>query len=98
MAEDEVVSGETPDSGTPTTKNRSRRTDAPSTSDELPLYLTADKVAALLRTTRAAIYTMSERGLLPGATRVGRRLLVCRDELIGWLKQNRVPSPGRNRR
>jgi excisionase family DNA binding protein len=46
-----------------------------------------------LRTTRAAIYAMTERGQLPGVTRIGRRLLFRRHELIQWLDQNRAPSP-----
>ena len=50
--------------------------------DALPAYLTADEAASLLRTTRKAIYVMAERGRLPGATKVGRRLLVRRDALL----------------
>ena len=49
---------------------------------ELAYLLTVDEVAALLRTTRKAIYARAERGLLPGAVRDGRRLLVRRDELL----------------
>lgn len=70
----------------------------PADPKELPFFLTADETASLLRTTRAAIYTMSDRGRLPGVTRVGRRLLVNRDELLRSLSGNRVPSPGRSRR
>lgn len=70
----------------------------PTSTAELPMFLTVDEVAELLRTTRAAVYTMNDRGRLPGVTRVGRRMLVCRDELVSWLRQNRVPSPARNRR
>lgn len=58
-----------------------------------PALLTIEDVAALLRTTKKAIYTMKERGLLPGGVRVGRRLLVRRSALAQWLDQNRVPSP-----
>ena len=59
---------------------------------ELPQFLTADEVAALLRTSRKAIYAMVERGQLPGVTRVGRRVLVRAEELVDWLNQSRVPS------
>jgi excisionase family DNA binding protein len=55
--------------------------------------LTSDEVADLLRTTRAAIYAMTERGQLPGVIRVGRRLLFRRADLIEWLSQNSTPSP-----
>ena len=60
----------------------------------LPFLLTADEVAGVLRTTRKAIYARAERGLLPGALRDGRRLLVERDVLLGWLEERRATSPG----
>ena len=47
--------------------------------EELPVFLTADETADLLRTTRRAVYAMAERGQLPGVTRIGRRLLVRRE-------------------
>jgi excisionase family DNA binding protein len=59
---------------------------------ELPLLLTADEAAGLLRTTRKAIYVMAARRRLPGVTHVGRRMLVRRDDLLHWLDQSRAPS------
>ena len=64
----------------------------------LPLLLTSEEVAELLRTTRAAVYAMTERGQLPGVTRIGRRLLFRRDLLLDWLNQKRTPSPKEHRR
>ena len=61
-------------------------------SNGLPVLLTADETAELLRTTRKAIYVMAERGQLPGVTRIGRRLLVRRDSLLDWLNQKRALS------
>ncbi len=58
-----------------------------------PLLLTAGETADLLRTTRSAIYSMIARGQLPGVTRVGRRVLVRREDLLHWLDQSRTPSP-----
>ena len=58
----------------------------------LPVLLTADETADLLRTSRKAIYVMAERGQLPGVTRIGRRLLVRRDALVDWLDQKRTRS------
>jgi excisionase family DNA binding protein len=63
-----------------------------------PLLLTGDEVAALLRKTRKAIYIMVERGQLPGVTRIGRRLLFRRAELLDWLRQKSAPSPKGNSR
>jgi excisionase family DNA binding protein len=63
-----------------------------------PLLLTVDETASLLRTTRKAIYALIERGQLPGVTRLGRRVLILRSELLEWLCEKRTTSPGRNRR
>lgn len=54
--------------------------------------LTADDVATLLRTTRKAVYAMSERGRVAGVTRVGRRLLFRRDLVLQWLEGKRAKS------
>jgi excisionase family DNA binding protein len=61
--------------------------------NQLPLLTTANEAAALLRTTRKAIYIMADRGLLPGVTRIGRRLLFRTDALLHWLDQKSAPSP-----
>ncbi len=56
------------------------------------MLLTPDETAAVLKTTRAAVYAMVERGQLPGVIKIGRRLLLDERALIDWLNQNRVPS------
>ena len=63
-----------------------------------PPLLTASEVAIALRTSRKAVYAMAERAQLPGVTRIGRRLLVRRDDLLSWLDERRAASPGGNRR
>ena len=60
---------------------------------QLPILLTVDEVATLLRTTRRAIYMMIERRKLPGVTRIGRRVLFRSADLLDWLDQKRAPSP-----
>jgi excisionase family DNA binding protein len=65
---------------------------AMSTRESLPLLLTVSETAALLRTTRKAVYVMIERGLLPGVTRIGRRVLVRSTDLLDFLDHNRAPS------
>ena len=57
-----------------------------------PTLLTPGEVAALLRTSKKAIYAMVERGQLPGIVRIGRRLLVREDHLLEWLRQKSTPS------
>ena len=60
---------------------------------QLPMLLTVDEAAELLRTTRRAIYMMIERRQLPGVVRIRRRVLVRADDLLQWLDQKRAPSP-----
>ena len=62
------------------------------------LFFTVDEAAAVLRTTRKGIYAMHERRQLPGATRIGRRLLIRQDDLLDWLDRCRTPSPKESRR
>lgn len=49
--------------------------------------LTVDETAALLRTTRKAVYALVERRQIPGVIKLGRRVLVRSDELLDWLRQ-----------
>jgi excisionase family DNA binding protein len=60
--------------------------------DGLPIYLTPDETADLLRTTRKAIYVKIERRQLPGVTHIGRRLLIRTESLLGWLDQQCASS------
>ena len=62
------------------------------TLDELPFLLTAGDLAKLLRSSRKAVYAMAERGQLPGVTKIGRRVLFRRDDLLLWLDQKRTRS------
>ncbi|HYF56922.1 MAG TPA: helix-turn-helix domain-containing protein, partial [Salinarimonas sp.] len=47
--------------------------------------LTADELASLLRTSRRAVYMMQLRKQIPGAIKVGRRLLFDRKAVEKWL-------------
>jgi excisionase family DNA binding protein len=58
----------------------------------MPMMLTVDDAAKLLRTTRRAIYAMLERRQLPGVIRIRRRVLIRSAELLEWLDQKRAPS------
>ena len=73
--------------------NTERRDPDAAAARELPMLLTVDEAADLLRTTRRAIYVMIERRQLPGVVRIRRRVLVRADDLLQWLDQKRAPSP-----
>jgi excisionase family DNA binding protein len=62
------------------------------------LLLTIEEVAEVLRTTRKAIYAMIEREQLPGVRRLGRRILVSRQELLHFLDHTCASSPKEQRR
>ena len=66
-------------------------------SADLPFLMTAREAADLLRTSRKAVYAMAERGQLPGVMRLGRRLLIRRDDVLRWLDRSRAPSPEERR-
>lgn len=75
-----------------------RQEEAETSTDRLPMLLTATDVADLLRTSRNAVYAMVERDQLPGVTRIGRRLRFRRDTLLDWLDQKSAPLPKESRR
>jgi excisionase family DNA binding protein len=53
--------------------------------ENLPLLLKVEEVAGLLRVTKRSIYTMVDRGQIPGITKVGGRLRFRRDVIEAWL-------------
>jgi excisionase family DNA binding protein len=61
-------------------------------SDCAEAFLKVSEVADLLRTSVKAIYSMIDRRQLPGVRRIGRRVLVSRQELLDWLHHNCASS------
>lgn len=60
------------------------------TPEPLPELLTASEVAAWLKVPVTAVYARAERGSLPGATRIGRRLYFVRAELHRLVERGRI--------
>jgi excisionase family DNA binding protein len=75
-----------------TTMITSQSVNHAATPSRIPALLNTAELAALLRTSKKAIYAMVERGQLPGVVRIGRRLLVRQDALLDWLGQKSTPS------
>ena len=69
------------------------------TESELPVVLTVDEVAALLRGNRKTIYDLVQRRELPGARKVGRCICFHRATVLQWLAgQGRVSRSSRRKR
>jgi predicted DNA-binding transcriptional regulator AlpA len=55
-------------------------------SDPEVTFLTAPEVAELLHTPIETLYAWRYQGIGPPASRIGKRLLYDRDEVITWVK------------
>jgi excisionase family DNA binding protein len=64
----------------------------------LPTLLLPGEVAELLRTSRKAVYSMIERGQLPGVVRLRRRVLVREADLLEFLRHHTHAIAGEERR
>jgi excisionase family DNA binding protein len=53
----------------------------------LPIVLTVDELATLLRLERKTVYAAIRRGEIPGARRIGSTLRISRDSVLAWLAQ-----------
>lgn len=65
----------------------------------LPVVLTADELATLLRVNRKTLYEALARGDIPGAKRIGATYRIHRDAVLAWLasSQDRAARSRRNR-
>ncbi len=59
--------------------------------NNLPLLLTVEEAAAVLRLSRKAAYSMIERGQMPGVSRIGRRVRIRSSDLLHFLRQKSMP-------
>ena len=62
-----------------------------------PALMTVEELAALLRTTKGAIYSRHARGGIPGSLRLGRTIRFDPRIIAQWLAANTTGSPGDER-
>jgi len=55
--------------------------------DTAPVLLKAAELAELLRVTRQSVYSMNNRGEIPGAIKIGRRLRFDRGTVLDWIRR-----------
>ncbi len=67
---------------------------SPASSNEAPFprFLTIPEAAALLRINKNTAYQWALERRLPGAFRLGGHWRVCRRRLLGYVRENSVPS------
>lgn len=56
-------------------------------SASLPLVLTVDELAVVLRIDRKTVYSAIQRGEIPGVRHVGAVIRISRDAVLNWLAQ-----------
>ena len=72
---------------TPSSARRSRVDQSgSSTLSRLNTFITVDELAFLLRINRNTAYEAVARGDIPGVRRIGRKIRICRDTVVEWLR------------
>lgn len=64
---------------------------------DLPVVLTVEELAELLRINRKTAYAAVEAGDIPGVRRIGRTIRISRDTVLAWLAEGQARFP-RSRR
>lgn len=60
--------------------------------EELPKYLTPVKLAELTGYKLTTIYQNNYNNLIPGAKKVGNRLLFDTSVILEWIEENSIPT------
>lgn len=77
----------------PTTETQKRDVPDPVLPTSLPLILTVDELAVLLRVNRKTVYAAIREGAIPGVVRVGGTIRISRDVVLAWTAgEGRVSS------
>ena len=61
---------------------------------KLPVFMTVEELATLLRVNRNTIYELFQRGEIPGGKRVGRCIRFLSEAVLSWISRgNSCVSP-----
>ena len=52
---------------------------------DLPMVMTVDEVASMLRLNRKTVYEMISKGQIPGVVRTGRKIRISRQAVLNWI-------------
>jgi excisionase family DNA binding protein len=64
----------------------------------LPMVLTPDELAKMLRVRRRSVYEAISRGDIPGVRRIGRKVRIDRDSVLAWMADGHGRAPRSSRR
>jgi excisionase family DNA binding protein len=64
----------------------------------LPMVLTPDELAKILRVRRRSVYEAISRGDIPGVRRIGRKVRIDRDSVLAWMADGHGRAPRSSRR
>jgi excisionase family DNA binding protein len=64
----------------------------------LPMVLTPDELAKMLRVRRRSVYEAIARGDIPGVRRIGRKVRIDRDSVLAWMADGHGRAPRSSRR
>lgn len=71
-------------------RSERRRPEPP--QKELPKYLTPVDLANLCKWKLSTVYQNHHNGLIPGAKKVGNRLLFDTEIILQWIEQGSIPT------
>jgi excisionase family DNA binding protein len=64
----------------------------------LPMVLTPEELAQMLRVRRRSVYEAISRGDIPGVRRIGRKVRIDRDSVLAWMADGHGRAPRSSRR
>lgn len=68
------------------------------TLERLPTFLTVDELAVLLRVNRNTVYEAIKRNQVPGVTKWGRCVRICRATVVEWMRGKGLGAQNRRSR